>query len=145
MSCEQFFITKLKERGFRLTPQREAILFTMHDIDRFATAETILQKVRVRDAAADRSTVYRTLDLLHEFQLVDVMEDSDGQRRFKLEGASDPHFHISCTRCGAVEGVPVEMMQSLRQTLGAQFDFHLEEEKVHLPGLCSRCKDQFDG
>jgi Fe2+ or Zn2+ uptake regulation protein len=64
MSCEKAFLERLRERGFRLTPQREMVLAVMHGLDGFCTAEDIYSRVGEISSAVDISTVYRTLDLL---------------------------------------------------------------------------------
>jgi Fur family ferric uptake transcriptional regulator len=69
MACEEVFLQKLRERGFRLTPQREMVLSAMHEIEGLATADQIYGRVQEQSSAVDISTVYRTLDLLQEFAL----------------------------------------------------------------------------
>ena len=85
MSCEQVFLEQLRERGFRLTPQREMVLSVMHQIEDFATAEEIYDRVQVLSSAVDISTVYRTLELLQEFHLVGC------KRRHRQELQKLPH------------------------------------------------------
>jgi Fur family ferric uptake transcriptional regulator len=63
MACEKVFLEKLRERGLRLTPQREMILSTMHEMEGLVTAEAIYAQVQSITSAIDISTVYRTLDL----------------------------------------------------------------------------------
>ena len=45
MSCEGTFIRELKERGFRMTPQREMVLSAMHEMEGFVTAEQVYDRV----------------------------------------------------------------------------------------------------
>jgi Fur family ferric uptake transcriptional regulator len=82
MSCEEVFLEKLRQRGFRLTPQREMVLSVMHRIEGSATAEDIHAKVQERSSSVDISTVYRTLELLQQFQLVSSVELPDGLRHY---------------------------------------------------------------
>ena len=66
MSCFQ----TLKEKGYKLTPQRVAVLQVLHQSDGHITAADIYQKVQARYPHVNKSTVYRTLELLKELRLV---------------------------------------------------------------------------
>ena len=84
MACEEVSFRELRERGFRLTPQREMMLSVMHEFEGLATVDEIYRRVRARSAAVDISTVYRTLDLLQELQMVACVDPGDGQHRYEL-------------------------------------------------------------
>jgi Fe2+ or Zn2+ uptake regulation protein len=53
MACEKVFLEKLRERGLRLTPQREMILSTMHEMEGLVTAEAIYAQVQSITSAMD--------------------------------------------------------------------------------------------
>jgi Fur family ferric uptake transcriptional regulator len=106
MACEKVFLHKLRERGFRLTPQREMVLSAMHEIKGLTTADEIHARVQEQSSAVDISTVYRTLELLQEFQLVACVDPGDGQHRYELLGIHGPHIHLVCQACGEVSHLP---------------------------------------
>jgi Fur family transcriptional regulator, ferric uptake regulator len=139
MGCEQAFIQQLRERGFRLTPQREMVLAVLHDIEGFATAEEIYSRVQDLSAAVDVSTVYRTLDLLQEFNLVACVEPGDGQRRYELLGLHGPHLHLVCQSCGAVLGADLKAARALAEQLREQSGFVLDLDHLSLRGWCPAC------
>ncbi|MFC1901654.1 Fur family transcriptional regulator [Chloroflexota bacterium] len=60
MSC----FTTLKEKGLKLTPQRRLIVDIIHEADAHLTAEDIIAYVQARMPGVNKSTVYRTLELL---------------------------------------------------------------------------------
>jgi Fur family ferric uptake transcriptional regulator len=60
----------------------------------------------------DISTVYRTLDLLQEFDLVSSVDPGDDQRRYELLGIHGPHLHLVCRACGRVIGADLEVAQA---------------------------------
>ena len=111
MACEKVFVQELRERGFRLTPQREMVLSVMHQVDGLATADEIYGRVQERSAAVDISTVYRTLDLLQEFRMVACVDAGDGQHRYELLGVHGPHVHLVCQACGTLIGVELEVVR----------------------------------
>jgi Fur family ferric uptake transcriptional regulator len=139
MACEQVFVQQLRERGFRLTPQREIILSVLHDIEGLATADEIYSRVQQISSSVDISTVYRTLDLLQEFDLVSCVDPSDDQRRYELLGIHGPHLHLVCQACGQVIGADLEVAQGFGQRLQAEYGFVPALDHLSVPGLCSAC------
>jgi len=139
MACEEYYLERLREKGFRRTPQRDMVLSVMHGLDAFATAEEIYQQVQALSSAVDISTVYRTLDLLQEFQLVAAADAGEGQRRFKLEGAHEAHLHLICRRCGAVVGADIAPMDALVAHARERHGFVIEPDHLSIAGLCRAC------
>lgn len=139
MSCEDTFMRRLRARGFRMTPQREMVLGVMHQMDGFVSAEEVYARVHALSAAVDLSTVYRTLDLLQEFQIVACVEGSDGQRRYELATDHGPHTHLVCTTCGVVIGAALEPLLPGLAAIAEQHDFAVDLTQLYLPGQCGRC------
>lgn len=139
MSCEEIFLNRLRQQGFRLTPQREMILSAMHQLKEMATAEEVLERVHQQSTAVDISTIYRTLDLLQRFDLVISVDSGDGHRLYKLVGIEGPHLHLVCSQCGKVIGVDLGPVQTLAATLLDRHGFQMDMEHLSLPGLCSDC------
>jgi Fur family ferric uptake transcriptional regulator len=140
MTCQKNFARELRERGFRLTAQREMVLAVLHELDSHATADDIYQRVQRMSSAVDVSTVYRTLDLLQQFRLVSCVEAADGQRRYELQGAErDPHAHLVCSRCGAVLRAELSVIHPLVAQLAEQHGFQVDLGQFTIPGFCSRC------
>jgi Fur family ferric uptake transcriptional regulator len=142
MGCEKIFIQQLRERGLRLTPQREMVLSVLHDIEGFATVDEIHHRVQQISTSVDLSTVYRTLDLLQEFDLVAFVDPGDGQRRYELLGVHGPHLHLVCTACGAVLGAPCDVAAPLGAALREAYGFEPDLEHLSVPGLCAECARQ---
>jgi Fur family ferric uptake transcriptional regulator len=139
MACEEVFLEKLRERGLRLTPQREMILSAMHEITGLATAEAIYEQVQSITSAVDISTVYRTLDLLQGFDIVACIDPGDGQHRYELLGVHGPHIHLICKSCGKVAGIDLEEAQPLAERLRAKHGFVADLDHLSIPGQCRAC------
>ena len=142
MACEKIFIRELRERGFRLTPQREMVLSVMHEVDGLATADEIYGRVRALSAAVDISTVYRTLDLLQEFKMVACVDPGDGQHRYELLGVHGPHIHLICQSCGTVTGIGLDQAQPLVDRLQAEHGFVVDLDHLAIRGLCRECSSR---
>lgn len=139
MACEEVFLQHLRERGFRMTPQRELILSALHDFEGLATAEEITQRVHETSASIDVSTVYRTLELLEELELVACIDSGEAQRRYELLGIHGPHLHLVCQNCGQVIGADLELAQAFSARLLAEFGFQPTLERLSIPGICPNC------
>lgn len=141
MSCEKYFLKKLREQGFRLTPQREMVLSVMHRIEGFATVEEIYEQVQAISSSVDISTVYRTLDLLRDFHLVVAVDPGDGQRRYELLGIHGEHLHLVCQSCGKIIGVDLDQAQPFTTCLKERYGFTVDLDNWSIPGLCQECED----
>ena len=84
----------LRERGLRLTPQRQLILEAVHELGH-ATPEQVHTTVRERVAGVNITTVYRTLELLEELGLVNHTHLSHGSPTYHAAG-EDQHVHLVC-------------------------------------------------
>jgi Fur family ferric uptake transcriptional regulator len=139
MTCQEVFFKQLRERGFRLTPQREMVLSALHEIEGFATADEIYERVSALSSSVDISTVYRTLELLQDFHLVASVDPGDGQRRYELVGIHGQHFHLVCRSCGGIIGVQPRAIESLAARMKEQHGFQIDLEHLSIPGLCREC------
>jgi len=141
MSCEELFLTQLRKRGFRLTPQREMVLVVLHHIGHPASAEEIFGLVAEKSASVERSTIYRTLDLLVSMQMVTVIDISEKQQRlFELVENRVPHLHLVCRACGKIIGVELDFLQPLMDQLIEEKGFHTDFSNLTLPGICKECE-----
>ncbi len=139
MSCEEVFFQQLREQGFRLTPQREMVLSVLHEIEGFATAEEIYERVSAISSSVDISTVYRTLELLQDFRMVASVDPGDGQRRYELLGLHGHHLHLVCRSCGEIIGVELGAIEPFADRMKKEQGFDLAVEHLSIPGLCRAC------
>ncbi len=140
MACEKLFLEQLRKRGFRLTPQREMVLSVLHDIEGHATAEEIYAQVQAISSSVDISTVYRTLELLRELDLVAAFDLEDGQRHYELLGVHGPHCHLVCRACGKSVGVAQELVRPLGERLLRDYGFRADLDHLTIQGLCQDCQ-----
>lgn len=139
MSCEEGLYRNLRQRGMRVTPQREIVLSVLHNIADHATVEEIHRRVLERSSAINISTVYRTLEMLQGMEMLAIVEGADGRRRYTLCHEHHGHAHMLCSRCGAVIDVAPASIGSLAASLQEQHGFVLAGSHLTLPGLCADC------
>lgn len=139
MCCQQTFLKQLRERGFRLTPQREMVLGVLHDTNGHVTAEEVYERVSQISSCVDISTVYRTLELLQDFHLVGVVE-LDGQRRYELLGLHGPHYHLLCSGCNQLVRIEPGEIQPLIAQMQQRHGFQIAADDLTFTGLCQKCQ-----
>ncbi len=145
MACTERFIASLRKHGMRMTPQREIVLAALHEVADHETAEEIFRRVQARSSAVDLSTVYRTLELLREMQMLAVVEAADGQRRYALTVQHSDHVHLVCRRCGREIEADADMFRALADALQQRYGFTLDLGHRSLGGLCEECADEVGG
>jgi Fur family ferric uptake transcriptional regulator len=129
---------QLRERGYRLTPQRELILAAVERLGH-ATPDEVLAAVREHSSAVNVSTVYRTLEVLEELGLVRHAHLSD--RSPTYHSVTDhEHFHLVCRNCQRVISVDPDVLTSLQDTLAADHGFDVDVGHLTVFGRCSACR-----
>ena len=130
---------RLRDRGYRLTPQRELILAAVEALGH-ATPDEVLAEVRRRSAAVNASTVYRTLEVLEGLGLVRHAHLSD--RAPTYHSVSDhEHFHLVCRNCGRVVSVGPGMLTSLTERLRDEQNFAVDVGHLTVFGACVECAE----
>ncbi|UZW12432.1 Fur family transcriptional regulator [Clostridium pasteurianum] len=132
----------LKEKGYKLTPQRRAVLDTIIKSEgQHLTAEEIYELVKVDCPEIGLATVYRTVLLLEELNVVCKLDLNDGCSRYELihENENHQHHHLICINCGKVIEVEGDLLESLENTIEEKYVFKIKNHSVKFYGLCSDC------
>jgi Fur family ferric uptake transcriptional regulator len=130
----------LLARGVRLTPQRLMVLEVLAEhAGSHITADKILAAVVAHYPYVDKTTVYRTLDLLRDHSLV-VMTDLGGGK-LEYELVSQPHHHIVCKNCGYTMELNDATLDPLRQLVEQQYGFQPCFDHFALFGVCRACRE----
>jgi Fur family ferric uptake transcriptional regulator len=134
---------RLRERGLRLTPQRERVLAAVATLEH-ATPEAIGARLREEagpdGAAPDTSTVYRNLELLERLGL--VWHTHLGKGAPVYHAAEHPHLHVVCQSCGEIASADPELLDSAAERLAADLGFTLDVGHVALSGTCRACREK---
>ena len=134
--------TQLAGRGIRMTAQRRAILSVIETASKHLDASQILRKARHRDATVDRSTVYRTLELLKRQGLIDELDlmHLNGEGHYYERKLGTDHIHMACLRCGKIAEFVSETFDSLKKQLERDCRFHIVVSRLEVGGYCSDCR-----
>jgi Fur family ferric uptake transcriptional regulator len=128
----------LRSRGLRVTAQRQLVLSAVLDLGH-ATPDQVLAKISESAPGVNITTVYRTLELLEELGLVTHAHLSHGATTY--HGVADnPHIHLVCRECRAVDDVPATMLADLAARLRDSHGFSVDVGHVALFGVCAACR-----
>lgn len=132
----------LKERGIRLTRQRQILLELIDKSGEHLDAERLYQLARQADPKLNRVTVYRTLKLLKQGGLVDELDlmHMGGDQHYYETRMKQEHAHVICLRCGKVEEFFGEPLQRLRRQVEDHFGFNVIIARTEIGGYCSHCQ-----
>lgn len=132
----------LRERGVRLTRQRQILLELIDKSGKHLDAESLYLMGKQQDPKLNRVTVYRTLKLLKQGGLVDELDlmHYGGDQHYYETRLKQEHAHIICLRCGKVEEFFGEPLQKLRRQVEAHFGFQILLARTEIGGYCSHCQ-----
>ncbi len=136
MSCDK----TLKAKGYKLTPQRRMVLDLLHESHAHLTAEDIVKRIHANAPDVNKSTVYRTLELLVELEMV-VKSKLEGKFVYH-HGDSGHHHHFVCHGCGKIMDGDEIMLLPLQRILLSELDFQPDLKHLVIHGLCGVCRRQ---
>ncbi|HIV41893.1 MAG TPA: transcriptional repressor [Candidatus Mediterraneibacter guildfordensis] len=144
-NTEKLLKEKLREKGLKVTQQRILVLSALEqNSGAHMTAEEICELVSQEYPEIGLATVYRTLQLLLDMQLVDRINLDDGCVRYEighlLKGSEKHnHHHLICRSCGKVIPFDGDLLEGLEQHIEETAGFHVLDHEVKFYGLCSEC------
>ncbi len=130
----------IKQKGLKVTRQRDLIVDTFFSINAHASVEELYDEIRKREPGIGFATVYRTLKLLKESGLAREWNFGDGHARYEhVTDADEHHDHLICVDCGAIEEFENEDIERLQEQVAAQHGFQLTHHTMELYGRCRKC------
>lgn len=133
------FDERLRQYGFRVTPQRRAIMKAIWDNGEHATLEEVLADVQRADANISPATVYRAIDLFIIRGLV-IATKVGNDTVYEIH-SEHPHSHLICRMCRADQRIDHARVRGLMDDLDQEFHFLVEPEHLILLGLCEHCRN----
>lgn len=138
----QRIINKLKKSGYKLTPQRQAIVDTILDsVGMHLTVEEIFDIVKKKRPEIGLATVYRTIVLMHEENLVTRLDLKDGTARYELtrEDEHHTHHHLVCIKCSQVLEFMDDLLDPIEEEIGKKYNFKVLDHSLKFYGICNEC------
>ena len=144
MNTMELLKERLKETGFKITPQRSAIVeILLKNKDKHLSSEEIYDLVRVDCPEIGLATVYRTMQLLDEVGDISKLNLDDGCIRYEIDlsdSDSHHHHHLICKICGNIIEVKEDLLDDIEEQIERIFKFGIVDLDVKFYGLCEHCK-----
>ena len=132
-------IGKLKEKSYRITPQRVAVLRILAFSDDHPTIEEIHKRVKADFPMTSLATVYKNITVLKK--LGEVLELGFGDDHNHYDGRNPhPHPHLICTRCKKIVDPDVESLAELPQRVAQRTGYWIMSHRLDFFGLCPDCQ-----
>jgi Fur family peroxide stress response transcriptional regulator len=133
-------MSRLREREYRLTPQRVALLRLLAASEGHPSAAQLYDQLKEQFPTTSPGTVYKTLNLLKDLDEVLELGFSDDDNRY--DGNKPyPHPHLVCIRCRRITDLEISLAQKLVQEVARQSGFQFVSHRLDFYGLCPDCQD----
>ena len=133
----QDWADRLREQGFRITPQRQLVLESVNTLEH-GTPEEILIEVQKTASGVNLSTVYRTLEVLEGVDLITHTHIGHGSPVYHSKDQA-PHIHLVCDKCEVVTSIPAAAASEFAADLLETYGFTAHMTHMAVTGLCSAC------
>jgi Fur family ferric uptake transcriptional regulator len=133
----------LRSSGLKYTKQRELVLEIIYKNRGHFTSEDIynLIKTHYPDVTLGIATVYRTLTLLEDAQIVTSLSFGTQGKKYEF-GLTDHHDHFVCMECGAITEFFDEGIEAQQEAIAKQHNFKMTGHIMKITGICETCQNQ---
>lgn len=142
MTSFQFVAEKLQSSDYKLTRQRKIVVRALiENSGKHLSAEELHSFVRKCNPEIGLATVYRTLEILAQIEVIHKLELGDGRARYELSsGNVHRHHHLICLGCGSVTELNEDLLENLERLAAEKHNFRVSDHDVKVYGYCSRCQ-----
>ena len=131
-------VDKLKLRGYRITPQRAAILKIFTESQDHPSVEQVYAAVKVDFPMTSLATVYKTVYLLKEEG--EILELGFANQSSRYDGNKPyPHPQLICVRCQRIIYPELNRLDGLSRELALKYGYQILNQRVDFFGVCPEC------
>ena len=135
MSELESVIRRLEALDHRVTPSRVAVIAAVLAQSGHFSVEEIMHQAR----GVGRATVFRTMRLLTELDIVCRVLLEDGSLHYRVSRRGH-HHHLVCVSCGNVRDLDDCAVSDLVRELGAATEYEIEGHWLEFYGRCAACR-----
>ena len=130
---------RLRAHGLRWTPQRRTLIDVLREHQGHVTATEIIARCREVDPTTTPSTVYRTLDMLEDLELVRHGHGPGGREEYHVL-PDQVHGHVYCIGCGSTSEIGAATATAIVEALEKELGFAVDLSHVTISGHCRGCQ-----
>jgi len=134
-------IQSLRKKGYRLSPQRLAILKILAQSREHPSVARIRAMIKADFSTTSPATVYKNVSLLKS--MGEVLELAFGNKSSRYDGYNPhPHPHVICSGCGRIVDPEYKAMARLSREISRKTGFQITSHRLDFFGLCSECQNK---
>lgn len=143
MSCSEEYTPQLRARGYRMTPQRHAILHVLCHSGKHLSPSEVYVKAQKQLPSLTEATVYRTLEFLAENHLARPAHMGTGHLVYEI-ARQEHHHHLKCRVCGNELEVQHKVLEKVYNKLETESGYQLTDSHLTFFGVCPDCQNKGD-
>jgi Fur family ferric uptake transcriptional regulator len=130
-------VERLEQQRYRITPSRLAVVRAVLDRSGHFSVDDILGQV----PGVGRATVFRTMKLLSEMDILCRVLLEDGSLRYRVSHRQDHHHHLVCVSCASVQELDACVAPDVLGDLARTTGYEIEGHWLEFFGRCAACRD----
>ncbi len=119
------------EKGLKMTEQRRVIARVLSESDDHPDVEQLYQRAAAIDSKISIATVYRTVRLFEDAEILDRLDFGDGRARFE-EATDDHHDHLIDVNTGKIIEFQNSEIEELQERIARELGFELVGHRLEL-------------
>ncbi|MBM7622722.1 Fur family transcriptional regulator [Sporohalobacter salinus] len=132
---------KLAVNNYKMTSQRLIILESIIENEgEHLSAEEVYAKVKEEEPGIGLATVYRTLELFCELDILHQLNFGDNCRRYELVHENQHHHHLICINCNSITEFNDEILEDFEAGIKEEHNFAVTDHRIKFYGYCEDCQ-----
>ncbi len=122
------------QKGIKLTGQRKVIAKVLAQSEDHPDIDQVFERAKKIDPQISVPTVYRTIKLFEDLDLIEKLDLKDGKARYEELDANNHHHHLIDIESGEIHEFQNEMIEKLKIKIAEELGFDLVDHRLELYG-----------